>query len=338
MKLVSYLSDNEERLGIFVGKILYNLHALHKGIPKTMAEFLLASDEYLERIFPLEAELKSGKLEARAVAFYELLAPVPHPPSLRDAYAFRQHVLTARRNRGLGMIVEFDQFPAFYFSNHRAIQGPGDIECMPDHFQNLDFELEVAIVIGKQGRNIKAADADQYIAGFMIMNDLSARRLQADEMKFNLGPVKGKDFCTVTGPWLVTPDELAAHRTSPKFGHQGFAYDLAMRCWVNGKQLSEGNLKDMEWTFAEIIERASYGVDLYPGDVIGSGTCGTGCLLEINGTGKLSGPEYQEQWLLPGDLVEMEVTGLGHLSSTMRLADSTWSVLERADHFDKVGR
>lgn len=124
------------------------------------------------------------------------MAPVPYPGSCRDGYAFRQHVAAARRNRKLDMIPEFDQYPIFYFTNHRSIQGPGEIRCMPDHFEKLDLELEAAIVICKQGRNIKAKQADEYIGGLMIMNDLSARRLQMEEMLLNLGPAKGKDFAT----------------------------------------------------------------------------------------------------------------------------------------------
>ena len=130
----------------------------------------------------------------------EILAPVPHPTSCRDAYAFRQHVASARRNRKVEMIPEFDQFPVFYFTNHNSIQGPGEIVCMPDHFKKLDFELEAAIVICKPGKNIKASEADEYIGGYMIMNDMSARGLQMEEMKLNLGPAKGKDFATAIGP------------------------------------------------------------------------------------------------------------------------------------------
>src|SRR5204862_3505367 len=141
----------------------------------------------------------------------------------------------------------------FYFTNHNAIQGPGEVYCMPDHFKQLDFELEWAVVIGKKGMNVKAAEADDYIAGYLIMNDLSARTLQMEEMKLNLGPAKGKDFSTVIGPWLVTPDEIEPYRIPPKPGHQGNRYNLSMKCWVNGKLVSEGNLADMDWTFAEII-------------------------------------------------------------------------------------
>jgi fumarylacetoacetate (FAA) hydrolase len=174
---------------------------------------------------------------------YILLAPVPRPTSCRDGYAFRQHVEAARRNRGVEMIKEFDQYPIFYFTNHNAIQGPGPITCMPDHFQQLDFELEIAIVIGKEGRNIKAKDADKYIAGYTIMNDLSARKLQMEEMLLNLGPAKGKDFSTVIGPWLVTPDELANFLVPAKQGHVGNNYNLSMKCWVNDQLVSSGNVK-----------------------------------------------------------------------------------------------
>ena len=196
---------------------------------------------------------------------------------MRDGYAFRQHVEAARRNRGLEMIPEFDEIPIFYFTNHQAVFGPGDVHVQDLHCQQLDFELECAVVIGKKGRNIKASEADAYIAGLMVMNDWSARVLQMQEMKLNLGPAKGKDFATTLGPWLVTRDELADVTTSTPVGNH---YDLAMKCVINGKDVSTGNVKDMSWTFAQIIERASYGVTLYPGDVIGSGTCGTGCFLE----------------------------------------------------------
>jgi fumarylacetoacetate (FAA) hydrolase len=219
-------------------------------------------------------------------------------------------------------------YPIFYFTNHNAIQGPGPINCMPDHFEKLDFELEAAVVIGKKGRNVKAAEADQYIAGYMIMNDMSARRLQMEEMLLNLGPAKGKDFSTVIGPWLVTPDELEPYRTSPKAGHTGNAFDLKMICRVNGVQVSEGSMGDMDWTFAEIIERCAYGVDILPGDVIGSGTVGTGCFLELNGTGKLNDPNYTEQWLQPGDVVEMEITGLGLLSNSIVKENTDFSILQ----------
>jgi fumarylacetoacetate (FAA) hydrolase len=332
MKLVSYIKDDHEQLAILINELLYDTEVLHPDLPGTMSMFL----NYWEDTYPVaqagELMLKEGtRTSNRAIPLsdVQLLAPVPFPTSCRDGYAFRQHVAAARRNRKVDMIPEFDQYPIFYFSNHHSIQGPGEIKCMPDHFEKLDFELEAAIVISKHGRNIKAEEADQYIGGLMIMNDMSARRLQMEEMLLNLGPAKGKDFSTVTGPWLVTLDELAAFETPPKENHSGKSWNLMMTCSVNGAQVSKGNLADMDWTFAEIIERASYGVDLYAGDVIGSGTVGTGCFLELNGSGKLNDPNYKEQWLQPGDMIEMEIESLGKLSNTIVAEETDWSILKR---------
>lgn len=211
MKLVSYLVEGHDQLGIYVDGYIYAMETLHPDLPGSMSMFL----QYWEDSYPLalkgEEMVKMGRIpKERGIPFDAayLLAPIPFPTSCRDGYAFRQHVASARRNRNAPMVPEFDQYPIFYFTNHTSIQGPGDIVCMPDHFEQLDFELEAAIVICKAGRNIKAEEADQYIGGLMIMNDMSARRLQMEEMLLNLGPAKGKDFSTVIGPWLVTPDEL----------------------------------------------------------------------------------------------------------------------------------
>jgi len=189
-------------------------------------------------------------------------------------------------------------------------------------------ELSEDTAAGEAFEEDKAAEADEYIGGLMIMNDLSARRLQMEEMLLNLGPAKGKDFSTAIGPWLVTLDELQGFEIPCKENHTGAAWNLEMKCWVNGNQVSSGNVGDMDWTFAEIIERASYGVDLYPGDVIGSGTVGTGCFLELNGTGKLNDPNYTEQWLQANDIVEMEIDGLGKLSNKIIAEETDWSILK----------
>jgi len=330
MKLVTYLKNSQDQLALLVDGNLYDTDALHPDLPISMAMFL----NYWEDVFPLaqaaEQKIKSGMVRsvlAKPYAGADLLAPVPHPNSCRDGYAFRQHVAAARRNRGVEMIPEFDQYPIFYFTNHNSIQGPGEVVCMPDHFEKLDFELEAAIVICKNGRNIPAAEAHEYIGGLMIMNDMSARQLQMEEMLLNLGPAKGKDFATVTGPMLVTLDELDQYETASKDKHVGKNWNLNMRCRVNGITVSEGNLGDMDWTFAEIIERSSYGVHLYPGDIIGSGTVGTGCFLELNGTGKLNDPNYPEQWLMEGDVIEMEIDGLGMLHNTIVRDESEFSIL-----------
>ena len=327
MKLVSYWQQGSTKLGAIVNDQVYALQDVNQQLPNDINAFLRLGvsvrEETQEKLITLLE--KSGTITP--VQDYQLMAPVPHPTSCRDGYAFRQHVEAARRNRGVDMIQEFDQYPIFYFTNHNAIQGPGAIYCMPDHFQQLDFELEIAIVIGKEGKNIKAKEADEYIAGFTIMNDLSARKLQMEEMLLNLGPAKGKDFSTVIGPWLVTPDELKSHLVPAKKGHVGNNYDLSMKCWVNDQLVSEGNVKDMDWTFAEIIERCSYGVTIYPGDVIGSGTVGTGCFLELNGTGKLKDANYTPQWLQPNDVVTMSIDGLGTLENTIYKEDTDWSIL-----------
>jgi fumarylacetoacetate (FAA) hydrolase len=328
MKLVSYKTEEREHLGVFINGHIYNLNSCDKLIPDNMRDFLFEGEELMEHAKRVNEDIRSGKIQAKEEFFYEVIAPVPHPTSCRDGYAFRQHVAAARRNRKVPMIPEFDQYPIFYFTNHNAIQGPGDIECMPDHFEKLDFELEVAVVLNKKGRNIRASEADSYIAGFMVMNDMSARTLQMEEMLLNLGPAKGKDFSTVIGPWLVTPDELEQYKVAPKEGHVGNAYDLKMKCWVNGTQVSNGSMADMDWTFAEIIERCAYGCDVLPGDVIGSGTVGTGCFLELNGTGLLNDANYKTQWLKEGDIVEMEITGLGILSNTIIKAKDDFSILD----------
>jgi fumarylacetoacetate (FAA) hydrolase len=327
MKIASYLKNNKQSLGVIVQEQLYNLAALDANFPSDILAFLDEGETAMQSLQTRIQQLINGDIKALPENDFHLLAPVPHPRSCRDGYAFRQHVAAARRNRGVEMIKEFDHYPIFYFTNHQAIQGPGDIYCMPDHFEQLDFELEVAIVIGKAGKNIQAKDADAYIAGFTIMNDLSARKLQMEEMLLNLGPAKGKDFSTVIGPWLVTPDELKPFLVAPKKGHTGNNYNLSMKCWVNNQLVSEGNMADMDWTFAEIIERSSYGVTLYPGDVIGSGTVGTGCFLELNGTGKLNNPQYQPQWLKEGDVVKMTIDGLGTLENRICAEQTDWSIL-----------
>jgi fumarylacetoacetate (FAA) hydrolase len=330
MKLVTYSSNKVSQLGIIHEGKIWAFKDLDSTFPDKMRKFLFAGEAMIEKAKKWDEQIKAGKVTKPFVLEKDVVleAPVPQPTSCRDGYAFRQHVAAARRNRGVEMIKEFDQYPIFYFTNHNAVQGPGEIECMPDHFEKLDFELEAAIVIGKKGRNIKAAEADEYIAGYMIMNDMSARTLQMEEMLLNLGPAKGKDFSTVIGPYFVTPDELEQYKVPAKPGHVGNSYDLKMQCWVNGKLVSEGSVGDMDWTFAEIVERCAYGVDILPGDVIGSGTVGTGCFLELNGTGLLNDKNYKPQWLQDGDVVEMKITGLGHLTNTIKKVNTDFSLLK----------
>jgi fumarylacetoacetate (FAA) hydrolase len=332
MKFVTYMRDEHDQLALLVNGVLFDMEMIHPEFPGNMHMFL----NYWADFFPIaqaaELSILDGTISPEKGIKYEevqIISPVPFPSSCRDAYSFRQHVAAARRNRGLEMIAEFDQYPVFYFTNHHSIVGPGEITCMPDHFAKLDFELEAAILIGKHGRNIRAEEADEYIAGLMIMNDFSARKLQAEEMLLNLGPAKGKDFATAIGPWLVTLDELAQYEVSCKEGHAGKSWNLGMRCRVNGETVSDGNLSDMDWTFAEIIERASYGVDLFAGDIIGSGTVGTGCFLELNGTAKLHDPNAAEKWLNAGDTIELEIDGLGILKNNIVRDEEDFSILAK---------
>lgn len=322
MKLATYCCNEEARLGLLANTGLYDLQELDQRLPSEMTAFLAGGERFMDLALNAAAAIDKQPEPERVVKTSSFLAPIPNPSSLRDAYAFRQHVETSRRNRGLSMISTFYEFPVFYFSNHRAIFGEGEIFCEQDHFNKLDFELEVAVVLNKQGKNIAAHKADEHIAGYMIMNDFSARTLQMEEMQLNLGPAKGKDFATALGPWLVTTDELAIYRTDPPAGHVGSAYTLTMTAAINGEVVSKGILSDMHWTFAEIIERCSYGVNMYPGDVIGSGTVGTGCLLELNGTAKITNPHANERWLAPGDTVELAVSGLGVLKNSVMLRET----------------
>ena len=213
-----------------------------------------------------------------------LRPPVLHPPSVRDFYAFEQHVKTARASRGLDVPQEWYELPVFYFSNPAAIYGPGDEIPKPPDTNELDYELEVAAIIGADGR----------IGGFTIMNDWSARDLQRAEMRVGLGPSKGKDFATGLGPVVVTPDEFD--------GSSG-----TMLARVNGEERSRGDLADLHHSWDAIVAHAARNTRLLPGDVLGSGTVGTGCILE-HGDGR---------WLQRGDVVELEVEGIGVLRNTI---------------------
>jgi fumarylacetoacetate (FAA) hydrolase len=234
----------------------------------------------------LAAWLESGgdDVAEHALSDVRLRAPIPRPPSVRDFFAFERHVQAARAQRGLEVAPEWYRLPVFYFSNPASISGPEEEVRFPGSSAAWDYELEAAAVVGAAGR----------IAGFTVMNDWSARDLQKMEMAVGLGPAKGKDFATSLGPVLVTPDELGDLR-------------LEMVGRVNGEERSRGNLGDMHWPWEDLVEHAARGTRLLPGDVLGSGTVGSGCILE-HGDGR---------WLTPGDVVELEIERIGVLRNTV---------------------
>jgi len=252
------------------------------------------------------AEVAAGKASKDSLAIEDVkfLSPLK-PNTLRDGYAFEQHVKTANKNRGREVPQEWYEFPVFYFTNPNAVFGHDDEIPYPSYTQAMDYELEVAAVIGKGGINISAEDAPKHIFGYTIFNDWSARDIQRKEMAVGLGPAKGKDFASAFGPVIVTHEALADRAE----GRPG-VYDLAMAARVNGVEMSRGNFKDMYWSFGEILARASESVMLYPGDVIGSGTVGTGCLLELT--------KFQGPWLDHGDVVELEIERIGILRNKIQ--------------------
>ena len=229
-------------------------------------------------------------------------SPILRPTSVRDFYAFEQHVSTIWSRRGQEIPEAWFRLPIFYFSNLSEIRGPDEPVWPPDSSKELDYELEIAALIDTPVKDLPEARGEEAIGGFMIMNDWSARDLQRDETAVRLGPAKGKDFATTFGPWLVTPDELADKRS-------GKAYDLPCTADVNGETVSRGNLAAIHHSFGAMIERASADVRLLPGDVIGSGTVGGCCLLEVKDESGFG------RYLQPGDRVTLKVDRLGELSS-----------------------
>jgi len=286
--------DTAERTGVIVdGRI----HACPVGV--TLAG-LLGDDG--ERLAAAAEAARRDPRDVDELDAVRLCAPIPRPPTVRDFYAFEQHVRTARQRRGLEMEPDWYELPVFYFSNPYAISGPDADVAIPPGSNDMDYELEVAAVVGRGGADLDPEDAEKRIAGYCVMNDWSARDVQRREMKLSMGPVKGKDFATSIGPVLVTPDELEDAR-------RGRSYDLTMTASVNGVEYSRASLADIFWSFGEMIAYASRGTRVEAGDVIGSGTCGTGCILELS---MVHGAE-RYPWLRPGDVVELSVDRLGTL-------------------------
>lgn len=317
MRLVTYLhpETRQPRPGALLDGNVVDLDAAciwtrDTEAPGSLLNLIQSGPAYWEEIRQVLAEVvKTGtparlKVAGRQPVSFPLetvrLLPSIPPVSLRDAYAFENHVKTANENRGRTVPEEWYRFPIFYYTNPFSALGPDAPLPYPRYTQALDYELEIAAVIGTGGKDWTPEEAASHIFGFTIFNDWSARDIQRLEMKAGLGPAKGKDFASSLGPCLVTVDELTDRAT----GRPG-VYDLAMTARVNGEQKSAGNFKDIYWSFGEILARVSDEVALRPGEVIGSGTVGTGCLLELT---KGEGP-----WLQPGDLVELEIERIGIL-------------------------
>jgi len=228
--------------------------------------------------------------------------PILKPPSLRDFYAFEQHVATMWRRRDMPVPDAWYRLPIFYFSNVSEIRGPGDAVHAPKGSNELDYELEIAALIDTPVKNLSAERGEEAIGGYFLMNDWSARDLQRDETTVRLGPAKGKDFATTLGPYLVTPDEIA-------FARAGKGYDLAATATINGETISRGSWNGIHFSFGEMVERASADVQLRAGDVLGSGTVGGCCLLEVKDDSGFG------RYLQPGDEVKLTVDRLGELTS-----------------------
>jgi 2-keto-4-pentenoate hydratase/2-oxohepta-3-ene-1,7-dioic acid hydratase in catechol pathway len=292
MKFATYSrGGGAQRLGVLAGGLI-------RGCPPGVSLPALLADP--TRLAAAGRHALASPAEIVRPDEVTLAAPVPAPPSVRDFIAFEQHLATIS---GRDPDPDWYQLPVFYFSNPAAIVGPDQDIPVPPGCLQLDYELEVAAVIGRPGRDLSPAEAERHIAGYMVLCDFTARDIQAREMRLQLGPAKGKDTATSCGPYLVTADELEPHRS-------GRAFDLEVAAWVNGRRYSSGNLNSMYWSFAELVAYASRGTQVLPGDVIGSGTVGGGCIAEL----ATRHGSHHYPWLRPGDEVVIEVAQLGRLT------------------------
>jgi len=248
---------------------------------------------------PSPERLASWKGPRYRESEFSFMPPVLQPPAFRDFYGFEAHMKTSRARRGLGMPAAWYDAPMFYFSNPTALCGHDAAVCAPAGSVELDYELELGVIIGHGGRDIAPERAWEHVYGFTIINDLSARDLQQREMAVGIGSAKGKDFATAVGPWLVARQDFADRIEGEKL-------TLALSARVNGRELSRGNTADLYHTIPQMIAHASRDVELFPGDLIGTGPVGNGCILEL-------GPENTGGWLKPGDVVELTIERIGVL-------------------------
>ncbi len=316
MKLVTFKNTkNRTRIGWLKGDGVVDMKLADNRLPTKMLSFIDRHEKYFKII-------KENQLEDLAPHYsmseVQLLPPLPNPPSVRDFIGFEQHMLNASKAFGHTISEVYYDIPVFYFTNHHAIYGPNDEIKRPNAETKLDLELELAVVIGKKGKDIKAAKADDYIFGYTIFNDWTARSIQKQEMQMPLGPAKGKDFANAFGPCIVTKDEFEQYRCEvDRTSHPehlkmpqitGNRFDRKMTAKINGELICEGNYNTIYWAFPEMIERASENnVTLVPGEILGSGTVGWGSLIENNFT--------VHRPIEPGDVVELEIEGIGILKN-----------------------
>lgn len=289
MAYVRWLADQQETQShrLANAQVPPTMLEFLEGGPSTLAAARRAKDYVTTRSSSVKGP--SGETILYSAADGQLMAPLPNPSSLRDFIAFEEHIAATSKKRGQAIPPEWYKVPVYYKGNHRTIIGPEEPLSWPLETTKLDYELELACVIGRQGKDISERHAEDYIAGYTIMNDFSARDIQFQEMACRLGPAKGKDFATALGPCLVTPDEIADLGA------------LTMIARVNGEEWSRGRFGTIHWSFPQMIAHVSRGETIYPGDVFGSGTVGGGCGLEM------------DRYLKPGDVVELEIQPIGVL-------------------------
>ena len=292
MKLVTFTKGSPEisSIGAVIGDSVLDLHlASGKRLPNEMISFISGGDEFLKIANQLiGSPLKEALIPLNKI---RLRAPILLPSSLKDFFAFEEHAKAGAARRKETLTPEWYEIPAYYKGNHRQILGPDDEILWPFYTRKLDFECEIACVIGKKGKNISVSEAENYIFGYMIFNDVSARDIQKKEMILRMGPAKSKDFANVFGPYLVTKDEV-----NP-------SADFSLTVKVNGEVWSNGHFKDQYWGFPLMISHVSQEEMVYPGDVFGSGTFHKGCGLDL------------DRWIKPGDVIELEVPKLGVLKN-----------------------
>ncbi|MDE2292249.1 MAG: fumarylacetoacetate hydrolase family protein [Elusimicrobia bacterium] len=289
MKLVTFQpAGGPPRLGAVVKGGVLDLSAAARGrLPASMLAFLEAGPGAWDAARGLAAAPSAA--DVSPLAAVRLLAPLPNPPALRDFFAFEGHAAAGARRRGETLPPEWYQLPAYYKGNHRQVFGPEDDIPWPSYTRRLDFECEIACVVGMPGQDLSVEEAARHVFGYMLFNDFSARDIQKKEMVLRMGPAKGKDFANAFGPWLVTADEVDPKRD----------FELAVR--VNGEEWSRGRFAEQHWGFPLMLSHVSQGERVYPGDLLGSGTFHKGCGLDL------------DRWIKPGDVVELEVPALGTL-------------------------